>query len=264
MISLDSSRVSLLVCRANGTLGEGIVGANLALLSAPEPAILCAHPGDPLSRSEAVQLHGFAEVPPGVLAIGQELAARLDLDRPNAAWHLGASSVTVVRAEVVELELTVDAPVVAIADALSAQGQLAGRLLYVSSAQQLGALSLTVGDDEYRVRYVRPAPVPDTDTLYQLDASTEVQLSSSGIRSPVDIVVLSVKLWDTGTGREVATLRVKGEVLTNPVAALAFSIAARNSSTEVACSTSAPSEDALAARSTGRTSPSSCPESPSR
>jgi hypothetical protein len=191
MISLDSARVSLLVCRANGTLGEGIVGVNPALLSAPEPAILCAHPGDPRSHSEAVHVHGFAEVPLGVLAIGQELAARLDLDRPNAAWHLGTSSVTVVRAEVVELELTVDAPVVAMADALSAQGQLAGRLLYASSAQQLGALSLAVGDDEYRVRYVRPAPVPDTDTLYQLDASTEVQLSSSGVRSPVDIVVLA-------------------------------------------------------------------------
>src|SRR4051812_29071427 len=33
----------------------------------------------------------------------------------------------------------------------------------------------------------------------------------------------AVKLWDTTTGRELETLKVKGEILTNPLTALAFS-----------------------------------------
>jgi Mg-chelatase subunit ChlD len=190
MIDLDSTETSLLVCGANGALEQSIVGVNLALLSAPEPAILCAHPGNPLSRSEAVQVHGFAEVPLGTLAIGQELAARLDLDQHQATWQLGMQSVALVRAEALELELTVDAPVAATAEALSAEGYLAERLLYASSSQQLGDLSLAVDGEDYRVRRIQPAPAPGTATLYQIDPGTQVQLSSTGIRTSVDIVVL--------------------------------------------------------------------------
>jgi hypothetical protein len=192
MIGLHSSQTSLLLCGPDGALDQNIVGVNSALLDAPEPAILCAHPDDPLSRSEAVQVHGFAEIPPGVLAIGQELAARLDLDQHEATWRLDVNTFTRQKAKVLELELTVDAPVVAaMAQALSAQASLAGRLLYVSASQQVGALALAVAGEDYRVRRVDPEPAPGRVTLYELDSSTEVQLFSSGTRTPVDVVVLA-------------------------------------------------------------------------
>lgn len=80
----------------------------------------------------------------------------------------------------------------------------------------------------------------------------------------------SAEVWPTGTSHQpwpggLGPYRsVSTWTTVVRVAAFAFSIAARNSSTEAACSTSAPSEEALAARSTGSTSPSSSPESPSR
>jgi Mg-chelatase subunit ChlD len=204
MISLDSSQLTLLVCGPNGTLDQGVVGVNAAQLAAPEPAVLYSHPGDPLGRSEGVMVHGFADVPPGTLAIGQELAARLDLTQYDSQWRLANESVALVRAEALELELTtVDVSLDEAAAALSAAGRLAGRLLYAASPEQIGALSLARDGEEYRVRRIHPEPVQGTSTLYRVDESTEVQLCSSGVQRPVDIVVLA----DTSRSMGVPDLR---------------------------------------------------------
>ncbi|HEU5075608.1 MAG TPA: vWA domain-containing protein, partial [Polyangiaceae bacterium] len=109
----------------------------------------------------------------------------------GAAWQLDNESCAAIPATQLELEVTVDRSVEAAASELQRSAALSGCLIYVPKGQQLDALSVDVGGQSYRVRKLSPAPSAASDAIYQVTPSTQLSLFSSGLRTPVDIVVLA-------------------------------------------------------------------------
>lgn len=191
-MDITSNETSLIICPAGGTLDSGVVGINPSTSPTPTVAVLVSKPGDVLSRqSRAVHVQPLGEVPPGAVAIGRQLADELELREHDTAWWLSSSMARMVLATELELEVTVDRSVEAVSKELGQSTELAGKLLYLSKGQAVDSLSLELSGAHYRVRHVSPAPDGTTACVYQFGPATTVTLFSSGMRTPVDIVVLA-------------------------------------------------------------------------
>ncbi len=191
-MDVTSNEASLIICPAGGTLDGGVVGVNPATSATPTVAVLVSKPDDVLSRqSRAVRVQPLGEVPPGAVAIGRQTADELELREHGTAWSLSSSVARILHATELELEVTVDRSVETVSKELGQSTELAGKLLHLSKGQAVDSLSLELGGEHYRVRHLSPAPDGTTASVYQFGPATTVTLFSSGMRTPVDIVVLA-------------------------------------------------------------------------
>ncbi|MFG2819841.1 vWA domain-containing protein [Kitasatospora sp. NPDC048365] len=134
-----------------------------------------------------LRLVPLAEVPAGVVALGEERAAALGLEASpvGQTWRIDRPPVVPLRR--IRLEMPTESPLDAAVRELADAG-LAGRLLWLP-AEPDHELWLEVSGLPYRVQ------LADADgqrgVLGEITAQTEVELFASGARNGVDIVVLA-------------------------------------------------------------------------
>jgi hypothetical protein len=151
-------------------------------------ALLEVSPGEALGESAPVRLVPLAEIPPGVLVLGADLATRLGLDeRGGEGCALRTTGFARQRAEEVELELTVERPLDEVAGALAGSAELPGRVLMVRGGAAPG---IEVAGYPLRIRRLTPPPTAD-EALYEIDDQTRFSLFAPALRTSVDVVILA-------------------------------------------------------------------------
>ena len=132
----------------------------------------------------AVQAVPLPEVPPGVIAAGDDLTAEWDIDIDLARWALERVDPVPVRELVLELPTERD-PAEAARDITGAG--LVGELLWIPADGS--DVTLTVGDLPHRVRHIDVGG--RRGIVARLTRETRVELYASAVRAGVDIVILA-------------------------------------------------------------------------
>jgi hypothetical protein len=132
----------------------------------------------------AVQAVPLAEVPPGFIAVGDDLAAEWDADLATAQWEL--RRVDSVPASRLVLELPTEREPSDAAKDITNAG-LAGELVWVPDD---GAdITIDVGDLPYRVRDLDVAG--RSGVVARLTSDTRVAVYAPAVRAGVDMVILA-------------------------------------------------------------------------
>lgn len=132
----------------------------------------------------AVRATALPEVPPGMVVIGEDLAAEWDVDLNTARWALAPADPVPIRS--LTLELPTERDPVAAGREIAAAGLL-GELLWVPGGGQ--DMWLEVNGLPHRVR---EADVGDrTPVVARITPDTAVEIYASTVRAGVDIVILA-------------------------------------------------------------------------
>jgi hypothetical protein len=216
---IDSSNHRTVVLPARGLLRGQRVG--LADGRMAGPALLTVRAGGGVRR-RAVVVHQVAEVPPDVLALGENLGDDLGLT-DGAEWWLEPRQA--VEATRIELELPTERSPEQVAAHIAKAGLL-GMVLWVSGADPDPLLD--IDDLPYRVTDVQTGE--HGDVIARIGRRTTVELFAPGVKSGVDMVILadcsgSMDVDDIPVPREsVLALRHRGGYLPR-MAALQKSLA---------------------------------------
>ncbi|MCF1594317.1 vWA domain-containing protein [Streptomyces muensis] len=177
---------------AEGPLTGQRIGVPAATLPAATgqdglPALLTLNSAvDPVSA--AVRLVPLAAVPDGVVAVNEDLAARLGLDEGSEGrdWRLDAVPVEPVKS--VTLESSVEAPFDVLAREIGEAG-LQGTLLWIPSQEDAELWIDVPGSAAFRVRALEAGG--RRGVLVEIGERTDVELFVSSARNGVDIVILA-------------------------------------------------------------------------
>lgn len=177
----DSASYRLAEIPRGGPLGGHRVGVPAGL--GGNAGLMTLRTADGEIRT-AVQVVPLPEVPPGIVAIGDDLAAEWDIDIELAQWTLQQGEPAEVRELVLELPTERD-PAEAAKDITRAG--LAGELLWVPADGS--EITLTVGDLPHRVRHLDAGG--RKGVVARLTRKTRVDVYASAVRAGVDIVILA-------------------------------------------------------------------------
>ncbi len=204
---IGSEHYRLLPLPARGLLAGQRVGVSGGFPAGP--ALLSVEadgPADPGSRT-AVVVHEVAEVPPGVLAVGEDLYDELG---GSAAGRWSLRAAPVVEASDLVLELPTERDPEQLARQIP-HADLADRVIWVPDGE--GDLYLDV--DGLPCRVLDIGVGPSRQVIGRIGPRTNVEVFAPGVKAGVDIVILAdcsgSMTWDdipvgeptrpTGTGR---------------------------------------------------------------
>ncbi|MFI6445880.1 vWA domain-containing protein [Kitasatospora sp. NPDC050543] len=205
LLSMTSHR--LLRVPEGGPISGQQVGVNAADLPPGTPAtglpvlLSLDAGGEPLCA--ALRLSALAEVPTGVLALGEELAGSLGLDEIAGPQNWRIDQVPVVPLRRLRLEMATETSLDAAVRDLSEAG-LPGRLLWLPD-EPGRELWLEIGGLPHRVQEADAGG--RRGVLAEIGPQSEVELFASGARNGVDIVVLA----DCSGSMDVDDIPVLGE-----------------------------------------------------
>ena len=181
VIIAESASCRLAAIPRGGPVGGSRIGVPPGL--AADACLLTLQSADGDVRT-AVQAVPLPQVPPGLIAIGDDLAANWDADLTTAQWELRRVDPVPATRLVVELP-TEREPSEAAKDITNAG--LAGELVWVPGD---GAdITIDVGDLPYRVRDLDVGGRRGVAT--RLTADTRVSIYAPAVRAGVDMVILA-------------------------------------------------------------------------
>ncbi|AGL18918.1 vWA domain-containing protein [Actinoplanes sp. N902-109] len=177
-------RQRLLVVPGPGLAGAGRLVVSRQDLAADAPGLLTV--GSSGGQRLGVQLFSRPELPPGVLAIGADLAAEQGLDDPGTPWSLSVQPAAVPTR--ITLEPMTDGDLQEASRALLSAADLAGRVLFSDPA---GSTWLTVAGMPFRLREATGPDGHELHGLLRIGRDTELMLYARSGRTGTDIVVLA-------------------------------------------------------------------------
>jgi hypothetical protein len=181
VVIVDSASCRLAEIPRGGPVGGRRVGVPPDL--AADACLLTLRTPDGDIRT-AVQTVPLTQVPPGFIAVGDDLAAEWDADLAAAQWELRRVEPVPAAGLVVELP-TEREPAEAAKDITNAG--LAGELLWVPGDGS--DITVDVGDLPYRVRHLDVGG--RRGVVARLTADTRVGIYAPAVRAGVDMVILA-------------------------------------------------------------------------
>lgn len=189
-MQIDSTTTHLIIVPSGGLLSGRRVGCSPKHLTASSLGLLIAAEGQINQRTEVVRLMPIEQVPPGALAFGADLAAKLGIgNEENVPWRLLAGGLNHAVATEICLEVQVETQLDQIVEQLNHSQDLAGQLLWRPPDAGLESLWLEVSGTPYRVRQLSPSLAPNT--VLEITHGTRVTVFAPGIKTGVDIVILA-------------------------------------------------------------------------
>lgn len=188
---IDSSNTRLIIVPYGGLISTNRVAlAPRRLPSGQTFGLLVAARGEISQRTEVVRAVPVDGVPDDVIAIGGDLAAKLDLrEEQSLPWQLQLGGVRHQLLHELCLEITEENQLDHVVGELSRSNDLAGRLLWAPASNAQEALYMEVSGTTYRVREASPSPSPDT--VLELAPQTRVSVFAPTMKAGVDIVILA-------------------------------------------------------------------------
>lgn len=190
-MEINSQNFTVAVIPPGGLISGDRVAVSPRAAAGARSGLLTVFPGEPVERSRPVHLLGLEQVPEGVLAVGEQLAAVLDmLPADRVAWQLRTERITHLQAAELTLEVTVEHQLDDIVEQLNRSDELAGCLLWLSGARASETLFLEIGGKPFRVRDLAPAP-PGDNTVLEITPQTSLKVFAPGYKSGIDVVILA-------------------------------------------------------------------------
>ncbi|HEX7681167.1 MAG TPA: vWA domain-containing protein, partial [Thermoanaerobaculia bacterium] len=188
---IDSSNNRLIIAQSSGLISANRVAlAPRRLPSGQTFGLLVAARGEISQRTEVVRAVPVDGVPDEAIAIGADLAAKLDLrEEQSLPWQLQIGGVRHQLLQELCLETTEENQLDHVVGELSRSNDLAGRLLWAPASNVQEAMYLEVSGTTYRVGNASPSPSPDT--VLELTPQTRVSVFATSIKAGVDIVILA-------------------------------------------------------------------------
>jgi Mg-chelatase subunit ChlD len=189
---IDSSNTRLIIVPSGGLISANRVAlAPRRLPSGPMLGLLVGARGEISQRTEVVRAIPVDGVPEEAIAVGADLAAKLDLrEEQSLPWQLQLGGLRHQPLQELVLDTQDDEKQLdQIVGDLSRSSDLAGRLLWSPAANAREALYLEVAGMTYGIRDASPAPSPDT--VLEVTPQTRVSVFAKSIKAGVDIVILA-------------------------------------------------------------------------
>lgn len=189
--SLNSNVARLIVMpeRDGALLGANRVGVSLSDQVSATIGVLVSHPGEVNERFAAVRVHSLREMPAQHFAIGERLAADLELEEERTTpWELRTTDFSTVTATDVVLEVAVESQLDEVVNTIARSRDLAGSLLW-KPAQSGDRQQINVGGQPFAVAELLPQA--SGDAVFEITEQTRFKVFSSGMKTGVDIVLLA-------------------------------------------------------------------------
>lgn len=202
----DSTTHRLAQVPTGGPISGGSIGVP-STASGAGACVITLHTNEGETHA-AVRTVALNEVPPGVVAIGDDLASAWDVDLDRTQWRLERREPVPVSSLTLELPTERDPASTAVE---IAKAGLVGELLWIPAggAEQW----LDVNGVPHRIRSINAHG--RTGVLASITRNTEITLYASAVRAGVDIVVLadcsgSMQIDDLPENGEASRLRPGG------------------------------------------------------
>lgn len=190
MQQIDSTTTRLVVLPAGGLLSGRRIGVSARQIVANSFGLIFAAEGQINQRVEVVRILPLEQVPMGVVALGDDFAAKLGIgNEENVSWRLAVSGLDHARAAEICLEVQLESQLEQIVEQLNRSGDLAGQLLWIPPNAGLESVWLEVSDIPFTIRQLTPTPGPNT--VLEITPETRVTVFAPGIKTGVDIVILA-------------------------------------------------------------------------
>ena len=190
MQQIDSTTTRLVVLPAGGLLSGRRIGVSNKQISANNYGLIFAAEGQINQRVEVVRILPLEQVPIGVVALGDDFAAKLGIgNEENVSWRLAVGGLNHAHAAEICLEVQLESQLDQIVEQLNRSNDLAGQLLWIPQNAGLESLWLEVSDVPFRIRQLTPTPA--ANTVLEITSETRVTVFAPGIKTGVDIVILA-------------------------------------------------------------------------
>lgn len=190
-MSLNSQNTTLVTVPRGGLITGERVAAHPRTIGSERADLLSVFPGEAIGTTRAVRVLALSEVPEGVLAIGEDLAAALGLDSDEQViWELLGTGFRHCGVDELTLEVTVEQPIDDAVSQLTQSHELVGRLVWLPAGQTPQSLTLEVDQVPYRVREIFPSPDSGA-VVYEITGQTRLKVYAPSYKSGIDIVILA-------------------------------------------------------------------------